>query len=86
MTHTYVAKSMISAKRDFGGIFIETQMLPRSSNWYTLKELLGRTGTLRVLTRTFLKDCFAYRVSTRSFFFPGGCHVYPHLDEVPEID
>ncbi len=31
MAHTYVAKSMISARRDFGGIFIETQMLPRTS-------------------------------------------------------
>ncbi len=35
----------------------------------------GLTGQLRILTRTFLKDSF----------FPGGCHVYPHLDEVPVV-
>jgi hypothetical protein len=22
---------------------------------------------------------------SQGFFFPGGCHVYPHLDEVPDI-
>jgi hypothetical protein len=29
-------KSMISARRDFGGIFIETKMRSCSSNWNTL--------------------------------------------------
>jgi hypothetical protein len=36
MAHTYVAKSMISERQNFGCIIIETQMWSLSSNWFTL--------------------------------------------------
>ncbi len=76
MAHTCVARSMISARREFGGIINETQ---RHGHVAQLVHIAGAAGPNRpatLLTLTFLEDSF----------FSWGCHVYPHLDEVPDVE
>ncbi len=78
MAHTCVPKSLISARLDFGGIINETQQRSRSSNQYTILHIVGAAGPNLPATRT---DSDV----SQGFFFTGGCHVYPHLDEVPVL-
>ncbi len=63
-------------RRDFGGIINETQLRGHVAQ---LVHIVGAAGPNRPATRT---DSDV----SQGFFFTGGCHVYPHLDEVPAFN